>query len=800
MRNDNSRQMSAGEASVRPSSSLSGTVSETRVAALTDRHAKENPSHNPDAEELFLKAREFARVRNHAKAHELLDEASNTIWGSTHPYSRRIQIERSLTFLSEGDAAKALGIAQQLVSELRSSPQSRELGLALLALASAQRSLSLLGDSIRTLAAAQHVFEWELHDNEQTIRVLGLTAIVQKRLGKYALAQEALIRAIELSQEAGDGGREAQNVTNLAVLRIRSGNIADAEQMLESVLSGPWAAANARTRTWATLGLAVVRLAQSRARDARRLLHSLLRGTDRSAAGRDEILCLEYLADAATQEGRFARAAFLLAKALRIARSDFSGSDLICELQRRRAVVLAKRGEIEAAGVAAEEAIEIGTSIGEPFELALALRSRAIALVAQNNFDPAIQDLLQCVRDLRSLGEKYELSRTLVMLAGCYRDAGKPDLGTGHLDEARINFQLLNVPSDIDENDEYGSESARPTVLPRQDLEVPSSDRGQASKFGIISLDPRIHRAFASLIRVAPTKLPVLIEGESGTGKELFARALHGLSRRKDEAFIPLNCGAIPRDMQEAEFFGHARGSFTGALSDRIGYFESANGGTLFLDEIGEMTSAAQTRLLRVLESDEFCRVGETRTRMLDVRYVAATNRVLDEAVSRGDFRLDLFQRLNGLRIRIPSLSERPEDVPLLFTHFLGQFCNSDGPPPRIPRSLMELLSGYHWPGNVRELRRAVERAVILAGDSAWFADEHFPFLVGPQSLGNDASLPQELADIEKRRLIEALEESRWSKSDAARRLGMSRTTLNSKLQRYGVPLEVPERFRPPKR
>ena len=234
--------------------------------------------------------------------------------------------------------------------------------------------------------------------------------------------------------------------------------------------------------------------------------------------------------------------------------------------------------------------------------------------------------------------------------------------------------------------------------------------------------------------RVAPTDSTVLIEGETGTGKELIARAIHNLSPRYGRAFVKLNCAAIPLDLLESELFGHEKGAFTGAIAQKIGRFELADKGTLFLDEVGDIPPALQPKLLRVLQEQEFERLGSTRTHQVDVRLVAATNRDLMEMVKRGEFRSDLYYRLNVFPLMLPALRERREDIPALVTHFVEIFGRRVGRQiEHIPPETMSALSSYHWPGNIRELQNLIERAVILSDDGVlpnplparWHSDGH---------------------------------------------------------------------------
>lgn len=240
--------------------------------------------------------------------------------------------------------------------------------------------------------------------------------------------------------------------------------------------------------------------------------------------------------------------------------------------------------------------------------------------------------------------------------------------------------------------------------------EVPSQE-----SLGIIGRSQAIGDAVEILRRVAPTDLSVLLVGESGVGKEVFAQAIHKLGQRSDKSLLSINCGAIPETLLESELFGHEKGAFTGSTETRKGIFEAADGGTIFLDEIGELIPATQVKLLRVLESGDYSRVGSTEVRHADVRVIAATNRNLNEAVARGEFREDLFYRLNSAGIRIPSLRERREDIQLLFAHFAFQVSSRLGIPfGGIAPDAMDLLMEYPWPGNVRELKNFTELVITL--------------------------------------------------------------------------------------
>ena len=256
--------------------------------------------------------------------------------------------------------------------------------------------------------------------------------------------------------------------------------------------------------------------------------------------------------------------------------------------------------------------------------------------------------------------------------------------------------------------------------------------RAIQERFGILGDSPALRGVLDRLRQVAPVDITVLLEGESGVGKELFATALHGLSRRRHKAFVVVNCGAIPEGLIESELFGSEKGAYTGSVGQRTGFFEEADGGTLFLDEVGEMPLQAQVRLLRVLETGQFSRVGSSQVQTTDARIVAATNKDLGEEVAAGRFREDLYYRLSPVIVRIPPLRQRPEDIGPLFETFMRRIARRyDAPVPRLEPDARRLLLQYGWPGNVRELRNVAEQAVVLTRGGALGAEALRPYLRG---------------------------------------------------------------------
>ncbi len=321
---------------------------------------------------------------------------------------------------------------------------------------------------------------------------------------------------------------------------------------------------------------------------------------------------------------------------------------------------------------------------------------------------------------------------------------------------------------------------------------------------GIITCSHRMLGVLRTVEMIKNSSIPVLLEGETGTGKELIARAIHRRSRRRDSRFIAVNCAAIPENLLESELFGHRRGAFTGAVRDKVGLFEVANGGTFFLDEIGDMGFGVQVKLLRFLEEGEFKRLGDIDVRRADVRVVSATNKTLSEEVDNDRFRNDLFYRLNGIRIRIPPLRERKEDIPLLVDWYLNRHMKEEGKWIQgIRRDAMDLLMSFDWPGNVRELVNDLRRALMLAREDGWitpanladkFLEPGTPDRSGNGRLSGDGpgksgrtDLPSIVARFERQKILDALRTCGGIKLRAARSLGVHEATLRGKIRKYRI-------------
>jgi two-component system, NtrC family, response regulator AtoC len=354
-------------------------------------------------------------------------------------------------------------------------------------------------------------------------------------------------------------------------------------------------------------------------------------------------------------------------------------------------------------------------------------------------------------------------------------------------------YDFVTKPINLDELGMKIRRAINGQRLEQENLQLKQQVQQRFGLENLIGESPALHRILDTIQQVAPTRATVLILGESGTGKELIARAIHNLSNRNKTRFVALNCSAFSPQLIESELFGHEKGAFTGASERRIGRIEQAAGGTLFLDEIAEIDGNVQVKLLRALDPGVFERVGGNQSIKTDIRLIAATNRDLALLVSEKKFREDLYYRLNVVQIRVPPLRERKEDIPLLANAFLKEISERDSKPFRqLSPEAMDALLRYDWPGNIRELKGAIDSGVTLAtGNQITFQD--LPLTVAQAQFGTSAHIGENVGQMnlhnnEMRLIVRALEETRGNRTEAAKKLGISRRTLHRRLKELNLP------------
>ncbi|MBI4699241.1 MAG: sigma-54-dependent Fis family transcriptional regulator [Nitrospirae bacterium] len=420
-----------------------------------------------------------------------------------------------------------------------------------------------------------------------------------------------------------------------------------------------------------------------------------------------------------------------------------------------------------------------------------------INLLTEDKFDIFLLDIM--MPDMTGLDVLKELSALKINLPSIVITA----FGTVQtaVDAMKLGaFDYITKPFILDDILIAINRAINVSKLQNENIKLKKELKKEYGFNKIIGTSPQIQDVIKFIEKIADTDSTVLITGESGTGKELVAKTLHYYSSRAQKSFVPLNCASIPKDILESELFGHEKGAFTGAINTRIGRFELANFGTLFLDEIGDMPPALQAKLLRVLQEKEFERVGGVRTIKVDVRIIAATNKDLEKAVKDGEFREDLYYRLNVIPIHLPPLREIKEDIPLLVGHFVNEIAKKKKKElPKLSGEVLDCLSEYGWPGNVRELENLLERLIVLKEGDVITAEDLPERLRISRPLSHPAStrnfslplggvdLNLVLDEMEKNMILQAMEISDGVKSKAASLLGLNRTTLIEKMKKKAI-------------
>lgn len=414
---------------------------------------------------------------------------------------------------------------------------------------------------------------------------------------------------------------------------------------------------------------------------------------------------------------------------------------------------------------------------------------KAVELQQDHFYDLVIVDLKMEAMDglevLSHIKHVNPSTEVVVMTAFGTIDSAIQAMRKGAYDYVTKPFQLSEILSVVERALEKKRLSEKVNNLQKEAREKYKFE-------GVVGNSPVMMRLLNILMELINSESNVLITGESGTGKELVAHAIHSNSRRSDKPFVVVNCGAVPENLQESELFGHVMGSFTGAVKDKNGIFLEAQGGTLFLDEIGETSPSTQVKLLRFLQNGEIRKVGDNKPIYLDIRIIVATNKDLDEATKNGSFRKDLFYRLNVIRIHLPPLRERKEDIPLLINYFVNIYANKlRKKPPEISGDAMELLLNYPWPGNVRELENVIERSVTLVKGYLITVADLALQTVSPADTMNvmieTRGIRAALAQEERKTILESLRRHAGNRKQVATNLGISTTTLWRKMKEYQI-------------
>lgn len=412
--------------------------------------------------------------------------------------------------------------------------------------------------------------------------------------------------------------------------------------------------------------------------------------------------------------------------------------------------------------------------------------SQAFSLLAKVNFDILILDVrlpeMDGIQVLKQVKQDYPTLEVIMISGHGDMDTVIDSMRHGACDFLKKPFRQNDLKIAIERTARYVNLQKKFHQL-KDDNSLISRELEEKVQKEFVGESNAIKKVLSDTLHIAGfPDTPVIISGESGTGKEIIARLIHYASPRKAKKFCPINCAALPDNLLESEFFGYKRGAFTGAIQDKKGFLELSEGGTIFLDEIGDMPGLLQSKLLRVLEEKKYLKLGSSMELPVNVRFVAATNRNLEQQISTDSFRLDLFYRLAAVQIHIPALRERPDDIEPLIRYFVNRFCTQNKMNlPEIDPVLLKEIAQYHFPGNVRELRNLVERALIINRDGILSFDDF------PVFSGDDSSPESSLDKLQINQIRKVLEECGNNQSQAAKVLGISRYTLIRKLRKYGM-------------
>lgn len=697
-----------------------------------------------------------------------------------------LELYRARILAAEDDYAGAIGLARNLLLRFRDLNR-REMV--------ARCHLLLSGLLLRTAEyerakahgeAAIYFCTWEIEDKTLEGDAHNNLGLALKNLGIWEEAERHFREAADAYADLESGIRGLRASLNLAILLRKLGKIGEAGEICRSGLEKAERMDVPIGVCRYSLELANLSVIKRDIEEGRKYLRVARDAAEAHGYQRERILAHEIDGDLLDLKGDHEGALDTYELGLDLSRALARGGDLEAEFLGRAARACLNLGKTTSARHYVERALNLAEETHDAYEYGLCLRTLGQLEIAEGIQGCGIAHLEESVDELSRLspwchdvGEsEAALGRVLMSVPGSNGNA------VNHLLVARRVYSNLGIGravKDLDQMIYSHLADARPGNVARapsfRRVGSPSRRGPDLTHYGIVTEDERIQ---GDLERWGPTEARILIEGETGVGKELMARALHAMSRRREGAFVAVDCGALSETLADSELFGHARGAFTGAMKDRAGLIEVANGGTLFLDEVGELSEALQVKLLRVLEEGSVRRVGENTPRSVEVRVISATARDLWEEVESGRFRRDLYYRLKTVLIRVPSLHERPHDINLLLDHYLKHFCEKHGSGAEFNQAARKTLAGYAWPGNVRELKNVVE-ALVLSNSNGDLIDASRvgEFLTSDRS----ARLRDRIASLERDEIERVLKTCGGNRTEAARMLGISRKTLWSKLK-----------------
>ena len=753
-----------------------------------------------------LRARAFRVAGEYEKGFEVANSALIQFADQSAPpspayYATRLVMAGCLWQLNRVD--DALSQLHEIRAELIRQPDSLALAFCAHELASAELFRGGLEN------AKRHALEAVVSARRcgsRHIEALALSNLgrIDKFLCRWGSSRESLESALNLHEENGNRVETIVCRRLLAIVAWKAGRLQDSCEMAERCAEEAAGLSNEVNQWYGALLLGLIAIHRGDLDRARELFGEGTTKDAPHAESRRSLLTGEYIGDAHLEEGSAEEALDRYERVWPLAVALVPKGDIIAELRRRRAEAYLLLGRFQEAYDGARAALEHCRELGDRYEEAATYRTLALSAAALGKPVEAKQWFDQGFAYYEDIETPYEWGKLWMAYGDWLRgphaaEYSSPTRALEAYQAARDHFEGMGALGKLAEAEARLAECAasletppppvapltearRPLRRPRGSAEMDRRSEWAREQFGLVTRNRMMLDLLSDVAKLAQSGSALLILGESGTGKELVAEGIHRLSGR-DGKFMPINCGALPRDVIESELFGHMAGSFTSASRDKAGLVEACHDGTVFLDEIGEMSIDLQSKLLRFLETGEFRRVGSTKVLTVNTLVIAATNRDRASLESGSGFRADLFYRLAHAVITLPPLRRRGEDIDLLIDHFLESACTRFGKRVRLSAAARNRLIAYSWPGNVRQLRSSIHRLAILAPPDS----EIGPGAVELSEAGAPSGLMQELEQAERRRIVEALAQAKGVRTEAAKILGMSRTTFLGKMKRFGI-------------
>lgn len=739
---------------------------------------------NPDLRSEMLRQLSCAvRFQDISGGLRLVEKCHDAMSDRNDPRAGQFRrLEAQLFYLSD-DYKKALASARIAVSMLESFGETADLAEVFLLIGKALTNLGNYKEAETAFLDAESLFR-RTDNIDGRIAAANQLARVYFIRSEFKSSLKYLLVAIKLADELGDKRQLAFLWGNLGRVYTLLGNFKKAAEALTINIEISGDLDDDAEKAKALLSLGYLEMQSEQYEKAEALFEQAYPLLVKGKMRRETVICMTYCGELKTRCGDYSGARRFLNEAIEEARILAPESSLMVAPLRHLAELELVSGRTAEASRLANKALVLADKVGELVEKGAAIRILArVAISGDNgsvkNQQKATDFFAQALDIFEEADARFERADTLVIMAGS--GLGSPRRRLANLFRAQDLYKQAGATLKSEKIQDLINRADSPnTVAEKTALASP------ANAPVIVTANQHLKKVIIQLSQAAQSELPVLLIGETGTGKDLLARYFHARTGRKGE-FVAVNCAAFPDTLLEAELFGYRRGAFTGAVTDKLGLLHRANGGTFFLDEVGELSLSSQAKLLTVIETCRARRLGDTSEETLDLRFIAATNSDLAAMVKEGTFRRDLFYRLSGITFRIPPLSERPEDIPLLVHHFLKkEGVRSDDDP--VDPSLIAEFSSRSWPGNIRQLESEVRKLALF---STMAREDSLGDLAGVL-IQNDndsqaVSLSNQVEQFERALILKALRLSHGNKSQAARSLAIHESTLRAKMKRYNI-------------